>query len=99
MVEQKSASYGYQATPLGRIGESLEKTFKEAGAIGKAFVDEGEINVRKATKVGLETIGLLFGKPLNQPRKTIDAVWGGAEQEDFDMLDVVYGRQQKDSRR
>lgn len=60
--------YRYSSTPINSIGESIERTLNKVSR----DIDEGELNADTVKQIGV-MFGYLFGAPVLQPQRTIDA--------------------------
>lgn len=78
----------------------VERTFndgviKPLQLIGDILDDETEVSGRKATRTVLNSAGLLIGLPTGQLSTTVNNVWLGLEQDDFQFRDLVLSRPEK----
>lgn len=91
--------FGYSFTPTARvIDELLVQPFK---MLEKEFDDSArnDPTARQAVKQTLETTGYALGLPLGQLSSTVDNVWRGIEEDDFQLRDIVLSRPKKASAR
>jgi hypothetical protein len=80
--------FSYSFTPAARaVDEVLVQPFL---MLAKAV--EGEADARKMTKQALDTVGYLFKLPTGQLSSTVDNVWRGIEEDDFQWRDLVLPR-------
>lgn len=81
--------FGYQFTPAARaIDEMLIQPFM----IVQDLI-EGDFEMRKGVKQGIETTGYVLNLPAGQVASSVDNVWKALEEDDFKLRDLVLTRQ------
>lgn len=83
---------GYSLSPVERtISDALVKPLSLVGDI----VTGEDVNARRSTRDLINATGLWFNLPTGQLATSVNNVWLGIEQDDFQLRDIVLSRPEK----
>lgn len=84
---------GYSLSPAERtINDAVIKPFQ---LVGNIVADDKDVDPRRATRDMINAAGLWFGLPTGQLATSVNNVWLGIEQDDFQLRDLVLSRPEK----